>query len=355
MPAMNTIAIATLCALSALFLLWLFVALFSYRWYRAVWMVRTHEVTNPVKIRYEDIQDHASRLPFSFLLPSRKKGKASPVEGYLYSPTHREKHRELIVLSPGYGRTHLSYLIDIGLLTSWGYQVLAYDQYGTGLSSGNAQKGLHQGVYVLDSLLNHLAKADWSKDRPLILYGHSWGGYCALSVLKRHAYVKKVVARSPAGNPIRTTYEAGASKVGRPMATALYYAVLPLLFLRFGPKAFRSSQRAVRKVGGVPVLVTSCQRDPTLPPKASPIPYLKTHSQDNISLRIRSDASIHNDLLTQDGWDYYIKKEKEYVALLRKTNPDHFDELQRFENAIDRSKIAVDLQTAEAIKDFLTA
>lgn len=350
---MDTVFIVLIVILGIFLLIYVLSAIFSYRLYRRVWMIRTHEVNNPVKIRFEDIEDHVEKTPFSFPVTD-KKGDNRIIEASLYSPKDKSSIKKpLILLSPGYGRTHLSYLVDIGTLTSWGYEVLAYDQYGTGLSSGNIQGGIHYGRRTLSRILDILKAKKVFGERPIYLYGHSWGGYSVLSSLKTHPEIEKVVARSPAGKPILSSYAAGAYLVGKPMANYLYFCSWLPLFLRFGPKAFVSAQGIVKKNMSAKILITSCKEDPVLPVSTSPIPYFEKHPQKNVTLAIKTSAHIHNDILTQEGWDYYIAKEKEYAKLIKSLGPSYVREMNEFEKSVDRSKITIDQTVAKEIKDFL--
>lgn len=351
---MNPVSITIIVIVSFILIIYMISALFSYKLYKNVWMIRTHEINNPVKIRFEDIEDHTRKIPISFPLPKKKNGETQLIEAFLYSPKDKNTIKKpVIILSPGYGKTHLSYLIDIGMLTSFGYEVLAYDQYGSGLSSGNIQGGIHYGTKTLSVIIDKIKETNLFEGRPLYLYGHSWGGYSVLSVLKKFPTIKKVISRSPAGKPILSSYVAGAYLVGKPLAYYLYFCAWLPLFIRFGPKAFLSSQGILRKNTSTEVLITSCQDDPVLSKVASPIPYFEKHPQKNVTIYVRDDAHIHNDILTQKGWDYYLEKEKEFTKISKNLGPEYIKQIKEFESTLDRSKISIDQKEANLIKEFL--
>ena len=54
-----------------------------------------------------------------------------------------------------------------------GYSVLTYDATGTGASGGSGTRGLAQSALDLDAALTRAEQ----EDLPILLFGHSWGGY----------------------------------------------------------------------------------------------------------------------------------------------------------------------------------
>ena len=60
-----------------------------------------------------------------------------------------------------------------------GYSVLTYDATGTGASGGSGTRGLAQSALDLDAALTRAEQ----EDLPILLFGHSWGGYAAAAVL----------------------------------------------------------------------------------------------------------------------------------------------------------------------------
>lgn len=351
---MNNTLIYTLIAIGSLVLFILLVSsLASFYAYRKIWMGRSHEINDPVKYSYEDIKGYSLRTPIIFKFKKTHDLDKS-LRGFIYSPIDKSTiKRPLIVMAIGWGRTHLSYLLDIKILNQAGYQVITYDQFGTGASGGKSQRGMHFGMYSLNMVLDQLNDYEDFKNRPIYLYGHSWGGYCVLSVLDRHPEIKKVVARSPVGKPVLSSYLYGGKSIGFPMTMYLYGCVAPLLLLRYGPKIYKKSQDSVEKNHTTNILITSCTQDPTVHDKASVIPYLKKHKQDNVNIYIRDDIHIHNDILTKEGYEYFTDKLKEYDKLTKDKSIGYKERIDSFLQSLDKSKITTDDKEINTILDFL--
>ena len=77
--------------------------------------------------------------------------------------------------------------------TSNVYLAFAYDATGNDKSEGDSVEGLPQGVIDLDYALRYIKQSDEYKDLPVVLFGHSWGGYSVGSVLNCHPDVRAAV------------------------------------------------------------------------------------------------------------------------------------------------------------------
>lgn len=98
------------------------------------------------------------------------------LRGYIFSYSTNPK--ALIVLCHGYGMSLNDYLPECEYFCRSGYGVLAFDGSGVGISDGMLY-GLPQHISDLQSCLDYVnSSPEWSR-LPLLLYGHSWGGYAA--------------------------------------------------------------------------------------------------------------------------------------------------------------------------------
>ena len=99
------------------------------------------------------------------------------------SPSHREP-------KTAWGGGHRSYMTEINTIASAGFAVLAYDNTGTMASEGKSLGSFYQAVRDLQAALAFLRKnSEWSR-YPVVLAGHSWGGYAvcqAAAVAAAHA------------------------------------------------------------------------------------------------------------------------------------------------------------------------
>ena len=80
------------------------------------------------------------------------------------------------------------------------YYYFTYDATANGLSKGSDQNGLIQGVLDLDKAIYYVKTIDKIKNFPLMLLGHSWGGFSVCSVLAKHPDVKAVCSISGFNN-----------------------------------------------------------------------------------------------------------------------------------------------------------
>lgn len=111
--------------------------------------------------------------------------------GYQYYKENQKQIKGVVVLAHGFGvGGQNSYMRFSDYFASNGYYVFAYDITGNDKSEGDSIEGLPQGVIDLDYALRYVKKIEEYKDLPIVLYGHSWGGYSAGSVLKNHKSVK---------------------------------------------------------------------------------------------------------------------------------------------------------------------
>lgn len=157
---------------------------FSVIMYNANFNVRCDDY-EPLMLRVSDF-DGLQCAEYSF--PS---DKGQILSGYLYS--RGEDQRGIVVLSHGFGEGHNSYMDCANYFAKNGYYVFAYDATGSGKSEGEGVGGTPQGVIDLDHAISFVESNDDIPDLPIVLFGHSWGGYSVSNVLTYHPEVKAVI------------------------------------------------------------------------------------------------------------------------------------------------------------------
>lgn len=201
--------------------------------------------------------------------------KAEPVEfqnnhketlrGYFYSDETRTDYRALLIFAHGMGGGHLSYTTEIDFFAKRGYLVLAYDQTGTMASDGKLLRGMGQGFHDLLCAIQFAKENEKSKNLPILLAGHSWGGYSVCRALYFHPQVRGVLAFSaPESEPDLLLAQAKAQ-------TGKSFSVLkPFLRfwnrLQFGPAAAMTTSEILAE-SDVPVLLLHGENDPVVPPE----------------------------------------------------------------------------------------
>ncbi len=119
--------------------------------------------------------------------------KGQMLTGYKYYRDNVEV-KGLVVLVHGFGGGgHRNYMNIAEYFASNGYAVFAYDATGNDESEGEVIGGLPQGVIDLDYALRFVKSSADFDNLPIVLWGHSWGGYSVGSVLKLHPDVKAAV------------------------------------------------------------------------------------------------------------------------------------------------------------------
>ena len=149
--------------------------------------------------------------------------KGQMLAGYLYRIG--ENQHGIVVIAHGFGGGgHNSYMDCADFFAQNGYYVFAYDATGTDKSEGKGVGGVPQGVIDLDYAISFVEANDDIPDLPIVLFGHSWGGYCACAVLTYHPEVRAVIECS-GFNRSSDMFESG----GKSQAGSLIYAMTPFI------------------------------------------------------------------------------------------------------------------------------
>jgi len=232
------------------------------------------------------------------------------LSGYLYHGGTDPK--ALVVLSHGIGGGgHLWDLSVIDYLAGRGYAVFAYDGTGNGESEGRCVYGLPQGLIDLDHALGFVGRTPGLRDLPVVLFGHSWGGWCAAAVPALHPEVRAVVSVSG--------FDRVSDMVlydGRQLAGPLAYAMAPLVGIyeraRFGPYAGRTGVDGLGNTDAG-VLVVHGTEDVVVPPEYGYGRYLDLYGDDPRFRFVQLEGQGHDcyvsgDVLAMvaDFYDEYV-------------------------------------------------
>ncbi len=113
--------------------------------------------------------------------------------GYTYSKDF-ETYKGVVIISHGLGSEGQNRYIGLSdVLTSAGFLVFGYDATGHGETGTEAMGGLPRGVIDLDYAIRYLKEQPKFEGLPIMLFGHSWGGYSVGNVLNMHDDIKAVV------------------------------------------------------------------------------------------------------------------------------------------------------------------
>lgn len=138
--------------------------------------------------RMSSIEDFDGLMREKYTFASNKNQE---LVGYKYYKEDTNP-KGLVIVVHGLGAGHNLYMNVADYFTSNGYAVFAYDGTGNDESAGDSAKGLPQGIIDLDYAINFVKGNDDFKDLPIMLFGHSMGGYSVGSILNLHQDISAI-------------------------------------------------------------------------------------------------------------------------------------------------------------------
>ena len=185
--------------------------------------------------------------------------KGQMLAGYLY--TNGDNQRGIVIIAHGFGGGgHNSYMDVADYFAKNGYYVFAYDATAMDKSEGEGLGGVPQGVIDLDHAISFVESNDDIPDLPIVLFGHSWGGYCVSAVLTYHPEVKAVIECS-GFNSSPDMFESG----GKSQAGDVIYAMTPFIRLheqiRYGKYAANTATDGFDSTDAAVMIVHSADDD----------------------------------------------------------------------------------------------
>lgn len=274
--------------------------------------------------------------------------------GYKYSKETKDIKGVVVIAHGLGGGGHNTYMDIADYFTSDGYLVFAYDATGNDRSEGDSVEGLPQGVIDLDYALRYVKQADEYKELPIMLFGHSWGGYSVGNVLNRHPDVKAAVIVSGFDRSSDMIESQGREILGPAIKIFLPYVSL-YERLKFGKYASYSA------IGGFDsseagVMVLCSKDDTTVPPEFG---YDKFYEAYGDSPRFRftkyEDRGHNYIYYSEAAKDYRDRLNKEYTAYVEANGGEYNAEIRAefMEENLDKSKCyEFDYELMEQISGF---
>ena len=121
------------------------------------------------------------------------------LSAYLYG---QDNGKGLIIISPGHRDASDIKLPEITYFVDKGWRVLCYDYTGCYGSEGSNMVGYIQAPKDLDAVLDYVEKDSRFDGLPIMLFGHSLGGYASTAVLQYGHDITSVVAASGFDSPM---------------------------------------------------------------------------------------------------------------------------------------------------------
>jgi len=278
----------------------------------------------------------ADRLPRStFFFPCGR----WQLQGYFY-PCHNAKG--MVVVCHGMHAGSDDYIPFIEFFVRNGYAVFSYDCQGTYASEGDSTVGMCTPLVNLDHALRFIKSDSRFSGYPLFLFGHSWGGYAATSVLSLHKNVRACAAVAPFNSGYTLFVEKGDQ----------YMSFLPDLKKIEFPKEFLSVYQkllfgdyikysAVKGINStsIPVYIAHGNRDFVIGfHHQSVISHREEIRKNNVTYYVGTDAQAgHNTILhSLSAVAYQEQVEKELKRLKKEYDRELTqEEMSDFCNSVD--------------------
>ena len=249
----------------------------------------------PLMFRTEDFPGLSCR-EYSF--PS---DRGQMLAGYLYSAG--EDPHGIVILAHGFGGGgHNSYMDCAAFFARGGYDVFAYDATAMDGSEGDGLGGVPQGLIDLDRAISFVEANEEIPDLPIVLFGHSWGGYCVSAVLAYHPEVRAVI-ECCGFNRSSDMFESG----GKDQAGGVIYAMTPFIRiherLRFGSYAAATAMKGFEATDAEVMIVHSADDD-VIGIEYGLDRYYETYGEDPRFTFIRFEDRGHNDILNDPDDTY---------------------------------------------------
>ncbi|WP_459129935.1 alpha/beta hydrolase [Guggenheimella bovis] len=260
--------------------------------------------------------------------------------GYEYSRDTSEK-KGVVVLAHGLGGGgHISYLSFIDYFTKAGYNVFTYDARGNDQSGGKSMRGIPEGIVDLDYAIRHVESLPEYEGLPIVLFGHSWGGYSVGSVLNLRPEVKAVVSVAGFNQSRDLLGHQGAQMLGASVDPILPYFEFYEWYL-FG-KRFRG----LTAIGGfnhtdAGILIVHSKDDTTVPPEYGYDLYYRDFKHDPRFQFILYEDLGHDRLLySESARAYRAELDEEYQRFLKEKGVESSNELKKefMDSKLDKVK-----------------
>jgi len=228
-------------------------------------------------------------------------------------------------------------LPNIATFVADGWSVFALNSTGTWESEGKTMRGFPQGVIDLDIALNYLEEQEDTASLPLLLTGHSWGGYAVCAVLNYdHPSVKAVVSLSGFNSNTENIMTAVKDMAG-PLAYAVYPYFLAYNRILFGGAAFFTAVDGINKSKAA-VLLVHGDADNALDIKTNSIVAHKAEITNPNVDYVVVEGGTHMSLLFDEQTNAYRDESWERLKALREEYDGNVpkEALRDYYNSIDK-------------------
>ena len=207
---------------------------------------------SPFEISYSEIDmQKYPRKPVSFYSNENK------LQGYIYGTPKSAKG--IVIIVNGINSNANSHLPEIMYFVDNGWCAFSYDGTGVGSSEGDGIRGLSQGKIDLESAIDFVKNNKSTVGLPIVLYGHSAGGYASVAILEDNKDIAAVVCIAGFDSPSETMHYFAKQKVG--FLADIEYPFMQLQsFFLFGKDFDLSASDAINSTS-TPVIIVEADGD----------------------------------------------------------------------------------------------
>ena len=142
-------------------------------------------------LRYEDVSGYNRTI-------IHIKSGQNTLTGSIYGEAN---DKGLVIIAPGLGESAERFLNATLFFVNDGWRVLSFDYTGSFESEGQSTVGLPQSLIDLRAVLTWVEKTPQLNELPIVLYGHSWGGYAVAAILNDDDPIAAVASISGFNSP----------------------------------------------------------------------------------------------------------------------------------------------------------
>lgn len=283
----------------------------------------------PLMLRTEDF-DLLECKEYSFFSDNGQK-----LAGYLYRVG--DNQHGIVVIAHGFGGGgHNSYMDVANYFASNGYYVFAYDVTGCDKSEGEGVGGVPQGVIDLDHAISFVEDNNEIPELPIMLFGHSWGGYCVCNALNYHPEVKAVIECS-GFNSSSDMFESG----GKSQAGNVIYAMTPFIKIhecfKYGKYASNTAMNGFENTDAS-ILVLHSADDNVIGIEYGYDKYYEKYKDDPRFTFIRFEDRGHNEVFNNPDNTYKDEFNAEFDKWLESLDYDYKAEENKERFKEDKAK-----------------
>lgn len=297
---------------------------------------------------YDDV---AARLPREMVTFMSGENR---LVGYIYGA---ENNKGLLVFAHGIGCGHEVYLAHIMEYVAQGWRVFAYDAAGSGDSAGTGTRSLTQSAIDLDAALRFAESDLRLAGIPVVLLGHSWGGYAVANVLLSAHRIDAVVSMSGYSDPVEELMVGTEGTIGEIPAKIVWPCCW--LYDRLSDSAFEQ-RTAVEGINSstVPILIIHGTEDETVPFDTASIISKRAQITNPNAEYMEIAGADHNHFLYSDAANEYREQVTERWKTVTKQYDSSVPQEVRdaFMQNIDKAKCnEQNADLIRAVDGFLTA